>query len=150
MRQGLADATGSEMRQIYHLSLLADSCLLVGSIDEGLDVIARALRAVEETGEHAWEAELYRLQGELLLGSEAGSASDAEECFRHSLEIARGQDAKAWQLRSAMSLSRLWEENGRSEEAHRLLLGIYGEFTEGLETHDLLEAKALLQRLEEG
>ena len=88
-------------------------------------------------------AETYRLQGELLLRRGEG----AEECFRKALDIARRQQAKSWELRAAMSLSRLWQQHGKRDEAHELLTPIYGWFTEGFDTTDLREAKALLKEL---
>jgi predicted ATPase len=93
---------------------------------------------------------LYRLQGELLLHRSAGPqerGSESEACFQQALAIARRQQAKSWELRAAMSLSRLWQQQGKQAEARALLAPIYGWFTEGFDTADLQEAKALLEEL---
>jgi len=113
---------------------------------------------VDKGGEHFYEAELYRLRGELRrqqagLGGEqtaplgAQTAHEVELCFRQALDIAHGQQAKAWELRAAMSLSRLWRQQGKRDEARELLAPIYGWFTEGFDTADLQEAEALLETL---
>src|SRR5205085_5537098 len=104
----------------------------------------------DKIGERDYEAELYRLQGELLL-AQAGArqqVQEAEACFHQALAVARHQQAKSWELRTAMSLSRLWQQQGKRAEAYALLAPIYGWFTEGFDTADLQEAKALLEELE--
>jgi predicted ATPase len=93
------------------------------------------------------EAELYRLKGELLLQQAAPNAPQAETCFQQALDVARHQQAKSWELRAAMSLARLWQQQGKRAEAYELLAPIYGWFTEGFDTADLQEAKALLAEL---
>ena len=100
-------------------------------------------------GERWWEAELHRLRGELLLGQEGAKRKvvEAEQCFQQALAIARNQQAKALELRAAMSLSRLWQAHGKRAVAHESLAEIYGWFTEGFDTADLQEAKALLDEL---
>jgi predicted ATPase len=103
---------------------------------------------VDHTGERHSEAEIYRLKGELLLQQAVSDAIQAETCFHQSLAIARRQQAKSWELRIAMSLSRLWQQQGKQAEAHALLAPIYAWFTEGFETADLQEAKALLEALQ--
>ena len=108
--------------------------------------MAEALAVVDKTGERLWAAELYRLQGELTL-AQSSVQKEAEECFWKAIEIARRQQAKSWELRAAMSLSRLWQHQGRQQEAHELLAEIYGWFTEGFDTADLQEAKELLEHL---
>ena len=110
---------------------------------------SEALTTVHHTGERWWEAELYRLKGELSLcmSDPSGALSAAEECFRQALDIARRQQAKSLELRAAMSLSRLWKRQGKRAAAHELLAPIYGWFTEGFDTADLQEAKALLEEL---
>jgi predicted ATPase len=108
-------------------------------------VLAEALAVTEHTGERCWEAEQYRLQGELLQAR--ADAWQAERCFRQALEIARHQQARSLELRAAMSLSRLWRQQGKRAEARDLLAPIYGWFTEGFDTADLQEAKALLDAL---
>ncbi len=98
-------------------------------------------------GKRRWEAELYRLKGEILLARSPEHYAEAETCFRQALDIARHQEAKSWELRAAMSLSRLWQRQGKRAEAHGLLAPIYGWFTEGFDTTDWQEAKALLEEL---
>jgi predicted ATPase len=106
---------------------------------------------VDETGERGWEAEVYRLKGELLLRQAVGAGlkpaptDEAVVCFRQALDVARRQEAKALELRAAMSLARLWQYQGKRDEAHQLLAGVYAWFTEGFDTVDLQEAKALLE-----
>jgi predicted ATPase len=102
---------------------------------------------VEKTGGRFYEAELYRLRGELLLARSAEHHTEAETRFRQGLNIARRQQAKSWELRAAMSLSRLWQHQGKGDEARELLGPIYSWFTEGFDTADLQEAKALLEEL---
>jgi predicted ATPase len=124
-----------------------------GEFEEGLNVLAEGLAWVDSTGERPWEAELYRLRGELLLrrnGREVRTATclrNAETCFEHAIDIARRQSARSWELRAATSLSRLWQGQGKERQAHILLREICGWFTEGLDTADLREARALLDSL---
>jgi adenylate cyclase len=108
--------------------------------------VDEALNRVEATGERFSEAELHRLKGELLQMQRA-SEDEIESCFLHALDIARRQEAKSLELRAAMSLARLWQTQGRAMEAHQMLAEIYGWFTEGFDTADLQEAKALLAQL---
>jgi hypothetical protein len=103
-------------------------------------------RTPSKTAEAWWDAELHRLQGELLLQQAIPDAPQAEACFQHALAVARRQQAKAWELRAATSLARLWQQ-GKRAEAHQLLAPIYGWFTEGFDTADLQEAKTLLEEL---
>ena len=149
MRQGIAawEATGAALIRPYCLSLLAEACGTTGQVDEGLRLLDEALAAVRKTGECWWEAELHRLQGELLLRRSEEHQGAAETWFRQALGIARQQQAKAVELRAAMSLSRLWQSQGKRAEAYALLASIYGWFTEGLGTGDLQQAKALLDEL---
>jgi TOMM system kinase/cyclase fusion protein len=155
MRQGLDDlrTTGTEVTRAYSLGLLADAHRKVGQVQEGLALVAEALALVDKTGERWPEAELLRLQGELLLTAvaEVGVKPDlpdqVETCFRRALDVARRQQAKSWELRAGMSLSRLWRQQGKRAEARELLAPVYGWFTEGFDTADLQEAKALLQEL---
>ncbi len=115
--------------------------------------MAEALAAVEKTGERLFEAELYRIKGQLSLqakqvkASEGKSIEEAESCFLKAIEIARRQQAKSLELRASTSLSRLWQQRGQKQQAQRLLAEIYGWFTEGFDTSDLKEAKALLEEL---
>jgi predicted ATPase len=149
MRQGLAalQSTGGEVRRQLFLPLLAEAYGGIGQSEEGLNVLAEALAAVEKTGGRFYEAELYRLRGELLLARSAEHHTEAETRFRQGLNIARRQQAKSWELRAAMSLSRLWQHQGKGDEARELLGPIYSWFTEGFDTADLQEAKALLEEL---
>jgi predicted ATPase len=149
MRQGLASwrMTGLELWRPYFLALLVDASIKSRQIEEGLQALAEALEAVEQGGERFYEAELYRLQGELLLTRSATEHTEAETCFYQALGIARHQQAKAFELRAAMSLARLWQCQGKRTAAHALLAPIYGWFTEGFDTADLQEAKALLEAL---
>jgi predicted ATPase len=177
IHQGLAAwrATGAEIHRPYCLTLLAEAYRNVGQTEEGLSTLAEALATVDKTRERFYEAELYRLKGELTLqkfqvsGSKsqescrvgiahqeerialAGTVGgahptrEAEACFHKAIEIARKQQAKSLELRAVMSLSRLWQQQGKKDEARRMLTEIYGWFTEGFETKDLQEAKALLE-----
>jgi predicted ATPase len=150
MQQGLAAwrTTGAAVFQPYGLALLAKASAQVGQPEAGLALLTEALALTNDRGERRWEAELYRLRGELLLMRSAAQHTEAETCFRHALDIARRQQAKSWELRTAMSLSRLWQHQGKRAEAHVLLAPIYGWFTEGFDTADLREAKALLDQLQ--
>jgi predicted ATPase len=171
IRQGLADyrATGAELRLPDSLALLAGVYKKRGQVEEGLKVVAEALNRVEKTGGRLWEAELYRLKGELTLqrfqvpGStfqvdnphstiripRLEAEAEAEGCFLKAIEIARKQQAKSLELRAVMSLGRLWQSQGKKAEARRMLAEIYDWFAEGFDTADLQEAKALREELEE-
>ena len=162
--------TGAEAFRPFHLALLAEAYGKVGHIKEGLTALAEALAIVDRTGERFYEAELYRLKGTLTLQQEArgwrletspssAQASslkpqvsreverEAEGYFLKAIEIARKQQAKSLELRAVMSLSRLWQQQGKKTEAHEMLAEIYNWFTEGFDTKDLQEAKALLDSL---
>ena len=147
MRQGLAAfrATGAELARSYYPALLAEAHGRMGQREEGLQVVAEALARSDSSG--GGEVELYRLKGELLLTLSAEHHTEAERCFRQALEIARHQQAKSLELRAAMSLSRLWQRQSKRAEARELLAPIHDWFTEGFDTPDLQEAKALLETL---
>jgi predicted ATPase len=159
MHQGLAAfrATGAETARPYYLALLAQVYGSAGNTAEGLTTLAEALATVQRSGERWWEAELYRLRGELLLrqatsveplrlaGVEPSALSEVHTCLHQALDIARRQEAKSLELRAALSLSRLWQAQGRHDEARTLLADVYGWFTEGFDTADLREAMALLE-----
>jgi predicted ATPase len=149
MHQGLAalQARGIGARRPYLLTLLADACRRACRVDEGLNALAEALHLVEETGERTWEAEIYRLRGELLLSRSEENELEAKASFNKALEVARRQQAKSWELRAATSLSGLWRDEGKRKEAHELIAPIYDWFAEGFDTADLKEAKALLDEL---
>jgi predicted ATPase len=150
MRQGLAAlrATGAVVSMSGHLAQLAKACGQVGQVDEGMHLLAEALAMVDTTGERHTEAELHRLKGALLLVLPTDHTPEAEACFKHALAIARRQQAKSWELRAAMSLARLWQQQRKRAAAYDLLAPVYGWFTEGFDTADLQEAKALLAALE--
>ena len=167
LHQGLAAyrTTGAKLAWPYFLALLAEAYEKVGQAEEGLTVLAEALATGQRTGERMYEAELYRLKGELTLAQSSVQSlassvtnpqppapstqaeAEAEACFLKAINIARRQNAKSLELRAVMSLSRLWQRQGKREEARQLLAEIYGWFTEGFDTADLKEAKALLEEL---
>jgi DNA-binding winged helix-turn-helix (wHTH) protein/predicted ATPase len=133
---------GTEQYQAYLLALLADAYLMAGRAAEGLAVVAEALAQATATGERFYEAELRRLRGQLLLGS--ARQVEAEACFLEAIEVARRQQARWLELRAAMSLGRLRQQQGRADEACRLLADLLDRFTEGFETAHLRDARALL------
>jgi predicted ATPase len=185
MHRGLAAwrATGAEGYLTYYLTLLAEACLQTQQIKEGLSILTEALELMQKTGERWFEAELYRLKGELVLqfgvwSSEleekqkakgksrkkklsdvssqlsisnvqplASSTQEVEAYFLKAIEVAQKQQAKSWELRAVMSLSRLWQSQGKHHKAHTMLSEIYNWFTEGFDTKDLQEAKVLLEEL---
>jgi predicted ATPase len=140
-------ATGAENFRPYWLALLADAYGTMGQPEEGLTALAEALTLVDATGERWYEPELYRLKGELLLQQSSDNATEAASYFHYALGITRGQQAKSFELRTATSLARLWQQQGKRQEAHNLLAPVYGWFTEGFDTADLKDAKALLGEL---
>jgi predicted ATPase len=147
MRQGMAAvlATGQGLARPLCLVLLAEAAGHAGQASEGLHLLAEALRALEESGRGDLLAEAYRLQGAFLLRHAVPEAAQAEVCFQQAL--ARRQQAKSWELRAATSLAQLWQQQGKRAEAYELLAPIHGWFTEGFDTADLQEAKALLEEL---
>jgi class 3 adenylate cyclase/predicted ATPase len=151
MRSGLADytATGAELWVPDFLALLAETQGRAGQSVAALSIVAQALDQVERTEGRWLEAELHRLRGELLLVLAEPEQLEAEACFIRALAVAREQGAKTWELRAATSLARLWRDQGRRAEAHNVLAPLYGWFTEGFDTPDLKDAKALLNELRE-
>jgi predicted ATPase len=148
IRQALAAlGTGARFWRIYFLSLLAEVYAKEGKVEDGLAALAQALRVIEDTEVRWYEPEMHRLRGELLLPLSANNQTNAEACFRQAIDTARRQGAKSWELRAVMSLSRLYHHQGKTEEARQMLAEIYGWFTEGFDTVDLREAKALLQQV---
>jgi DNA-binding winged helix-turn-helix (wHTH) protein/predicted ATPase len=167
IRQSLSAlrARGTEIMRPYHLALLAEAYEVVDQREEGVSVVAEALDIVQKTGERWYEAELYRLKGQLTLQQSKVQSSkskvpstqpltpstqaeaEAEACFLKAIEVARKQQAKMWELRATVSLARLWQQQGKKKQAHKMLAKIYGWFTEGFDTKDLQEAKALLGEL---
>jgi len=156
MRQSLAglQAAGVKVTRPRALALLAEAHGKVDQVEEGLKALAEARDLVQKTGERQWKAELYRLKGELTLQQskvqspkskvEESPESEADECFCKAIEIARKQQAKSLELRASTSLACLWQQQGKKAEAHKLLSEVYSWFTEGLDTKDLQEAKALI------
>jgi adenylate cyclase len=151
LTQGLTAfrAIGSEITGPYRLALLAEAHGTLGQPEAGLAVLTEALTLVETTGERWYEPELYRLKGELLLQQNSDNQVEAESCFAQAITIARSQQAKSLELRTATSLARLWQQQGKRQEAYDLLAPVYGWFTEGFDTADLKDAKALLDALGE-
>jgi predicted ATPase/DNA-binding winged helix-turn-helix (wHTH) protein/class 3 adenylate cyclase len=149
LRQGLAAivATGQTLGRVISLVLLAEAAEHAGQIEEGLGLLAEARTVLEAKGYGELRAETYRLQGTLLLRQAIPDAVQAEACFQEALTVARRQQVKSWELRAAMSLSRLWQQQGKRAEAYDLLAPIYGWFTEGFDTADLQEARMLLEEL---
>ena len=149
MHHGLAAyrATGAETGQPFFLTWLAAAYIQGGHIEEGLAALAEAFVRADKTGEHCYEVEQHRLKGELLLRQTIPDAHQAQACFQQALTIARRQQAKSLELRAAISLARLWQNQGQRKAAHDLLTPIYGWFTEGFGTPDLHEAQALLEDL---
>ena len=124
---------------------LAEAQAKAGQPERGLTTLVEALTMVAETGERHWEAEVYRLRGELLLTQ--GDEAKAEASYHKAIEVARRQSAKSWELRVSIGLARLWHKQGKTNEAQQLLGEIYSWFTEGFDTPDLKEAAALLEEL---
>ena len=153
MRRGLAAqlATGADLNRPYWLCLIAEACLQAGAANDAQALLDDAEAAAVQTGERVWEAEIHRLRGRGLLAASEPATPEAvrtaEACFRHALDAARRQGARSLELRAAMSLSRLWQAQGRERQAHEFLAPIYQWFTEGLDTPDLREANELLTQL---
>ena len=149
IRQGMEAvvAAGQVVSRPLCLALLAEATGHIGQYAEGLRLLTEVLTALETSGRGDLLAEAYRLQGEFLLRQALPNVVQAEACFHQALVIARRQQAKSWELRCAISLSRLWQQQNRREEAHRLLAEVYGWFTEGFDTADLRDARVLLEGL---
>jgi TOMM system kinase/cyclase fusion protein len=148
MREGLAAyRPRGRVPWLLFLGLLAEACERAGQVEEGLRALHEALEVMQTSEERLYEAEVYRLRGELLLQQSTAQQGEAEASLQQALTVARRQQAKSWELRAAMSLSRLWQGQGKQEEARQLLAQIYGWFTEGFDTPDLQEARALLAAL---
>src|SRR5438477_8087172 len=145
IRRGLVAyrATGAEIERPHWLALMAEACMRSGRMEEGFRIVGEALEHSTQTGIEYYDSELHRLEGELRLRLDPVDAQQAEANFRRALEIAQRQQAKSWELRAATSLARLWGEQGRRAEGRELLAPVYAWFTEGLDTADLKEAKAL-------
>jgi predicted ATPase len=134
--------------RLSHLSDLARAYAQLGQYDDAWRCIGEAITAMETTKEKWCEAEVHRAAAEIALMSPEADAAKADVDFEHILTIAREQKAKSWELRAATSMARLWHNQGKRQQAHDLLAPVYGGFTEGFDTLDLKEAKALLDELE--
>jgi len=152
IQEGIAAwrASGAAMALPSSLTALAQAFARMGKTEEALRLLDEALAVADKNSEHCWEAELYRLKGELTLAQSAsgpgttGFLQRAEACFQQAIDVARRQNAKSWELRATTSLAKLWYTQGRSSQARALLQGIYIWFTEGFDTADLVEARTLL------
>ena len=142
-------ATGAEGGRPSILALFAEAYGTTGEPEAGLAVLTETLTLVDTTGERWYESDLYRLKGELLLQQNSDNQAEAETCFAQAMAIAQNQQAKSFELRAATSLARLWQQQGKRNEARQLLGDVYYWFTEGFDTADLQDAKALLEGLEE-
>ena len=140
-------ATGTELNVPHLLALLATAHLKHGTAGEGLAVVGDALEWADATGTRLWDAEFHRLKGELLLARDPAALPSAKIAFGKAIDIARRQSAKSWELRASASLARLLGRLGKRDEARQMLAEVYGRFTEGFDTRDLKEAKALLEEL---
>jgi predicted ATPase len=140
-------ATGTELLRPYWLALLAEAHGTLGKPEAGLAVLMEALTLIDTTGERWYEPELHRLKGALLLQQSSSNQTEAESCFHQAIAVAQNQQAKSLELRAATSLARFWQQQGKGQEAHDLLVPIYDWFTEGFDTTDLQDAKALLNEL---
>jgi tetratricopeptide (TPR) repeat protein len=149
LRQGAMQTTEMLYMQPFFLALQVEVYGVLQQYEAALHLLTDILRLAQATEQHFYDAELYRLQGELLLAwaGPRHPSEEAEASLHQALDVARCQAAKMWELRAAMSLSRLWHQQGKSAEARRLLAPLYGWFTEGHETADLQVARALLERL---
>jgi class 3 adenylate cyclase/predicted ATPase len=149
IRDGLAafEATGTRNNTPLFLALLAEALALAGRIEEALATLDDASATAAASGERGWDAEIHRLRGELTGRLPHPDPAKAEESFRTALAIAREQGTRGYELRAATSLARLWREHGRRDQARELLAPVYGSFTEGFDTADLKDAKALLDEL---
>jgi predicted ATPase len=149
VHQGIAAyrATGAALLVLYLCTLLADVAAHLGHPADGLRALAEAYPLVEQQEERCWEAEVHRLRGVVLLRQPGTPQTEVEAWLQQALDVARGQEAKSLELRAAMSLAHLWWQQGKRDEARELLAPVYGWFTEGFDTADLQEAKALLDAL---
>ena len=150
MIQGLADLQEKSIgfMQSFLLTLPVGAYVKLGRTEEALATLTTAMHSVNTTGERFWEAEVHRLQGELLLAPPNDLQSDAEGCFHRALDVARRQGARSLELRAVTSLSQLWQKQEKSFEARRILQETYDSFAEGFDTEDLQQARTLLQELE--
>jgi DNA-binding winged helix-turn-helix (wHTH) protein/predicted ATPase len=144
MREGESELVIEARQQTYYATLVAQACLKGGQTDQAYSVLTKELERVRDTGVRYYEAELHRIKGDVLLRRSASSRKEAETCFHTAIDLSHDQGAKSLELRATMSLSDLWQKQGKKEEARQLLQDIYGWFTEGFDTVDLKRAKQLL------
>ena len=149
MRHLQGDVTIEARQQTYYMALMAQACLKSGRSEEAHRGLTRALSEVRDTGACYYEAELHRLQGEVLLSRSAYSQQEAETCFRRAIDLSHAQRAKSLELRAVMSLSALWQKQGKRDEARQMLQAVYSWFTEGFETADLKRSNKLLRTLQD-
>jgi predicted ATPase len=147
--QGIMDygSTGAALSRPHYLALLADTHSIMGQPEAGLMLITEALTLTDTTGARWYECECYRLKGELLLQLSSDNQAEAETCFQQAITVAQNQQTKSLELRASTSLARLWQQQGKQAEARALLAPVYGWFTEGFDTADLQDTKALLEAL---
>jgi predicted ATPase len=139
--------SGATVWRPFFLSYEARALSQLGQIGEAWQRVDEAMTTIDTLKERVWEAEVHRIAGEIALASPEADAVKAEAYFDHALTVARQQQAKSWELRVAMSMARLWRDQGKMQQARELLAPVYGWFTEGFGTRDLKEAKALLEEL---
>ena len=149
VREGIiaTGAAGAELGRPMNINQVAQICLDTGRVQEGLQILAEAFVVTERREDRTYEPETHRLKGELLLKQNESNVAEAQTCFERAIEVARKQSARSWELRATMSLARLLTKPGRRNEARAMLAEIYNWFTEGFDTADLKEAKALLDEL---
>jgi predicted ATPase len=148
-QQGLAGLAqiGSEIGAPTFLAMLAEASWKLGRRDDALRAVDLGVGRAQERGQHFYSADLYRLRAEILLDMDGNAVEEAEALFGQSLGIARRQEAKSFELRTATSLARLWQRQGKRDAARALLAPVYDWFTEGLDLRDLKDAKVLLEDL---
>jgi predicted ATPase len=140
-------STGATVWVPFYLMYLARAYADLGQFDDAGRLLGEAMTAVESTNERWYEAEVVRIAGEIALMSPESDGAKAEGYFERALAVARQQQAKSWELRAAMSIARLWRDQGKVQQARELLAPVYDWFTEGFDTRDLKDAKALLEEL---
>ncbi len=140
-------STGSTLWSRFYMTYLARAYADIGRFEDAWRCVDEVMAAIETTKERWFEAEINRVAGEIALLAAAPAIAKAQAYFERALALARAQQAKSWELRAAMSLARLWHDQGKVQQARELLARVYGSFTEGFDTRDLKEAKALLEQL---
>ena len=140
-------ASGAEVRVPSYLGMLGDAYTRLARFEDAHKALDEALAVAEKNDDRCHEAELHRLRGELLAAESPDRVSDAEGCFRQAIETARGQQSKGWELRATISQARLWQRQGRRDDARAALAAVNGTYTEGFTTPDLADANRLLESL---